>query len=108
MSGKPAGQLAYEAWFDAAHGFMPAVGTTAAEVWARGTGDWHATWEAAAAAVETEQVRLAREDRDQLRKRVLDLAADLESSAAVTAPSKKSGIESDTAAKLRQAAEPPS
>lgn len=48
MTGATPGQAAYEAWFDAAHGFMPAPVTTAAEVWARGTGDWHATWEAAA------------------------------------------------------------
>lgn len=38
--------------------------------------------EAAAAAVETEQVRSAREDRDQLRAQVLALAAELENEAA--------------------------
>jgi hypothetical protein len=38
--------------------------------------------EAAAAAVETEQVRLAREDRDQLRGKVLALAAKWDATAA--------------------------
>lgn len=43
---------------------------------------WIAAWQAAATAVETGQVRLAREDRDGLRKRMLDLAAELEDQAA--------------------------
>jgi hypothetical protein len=55
-----------------------------------------------------EQVRLARQDRDQLRKAVLDLAADLENSAAITAPSAKSRAEASDAARLRKIAEPPS
>lgn len=54
-----------------------------------------------------EQLRLAREDRDQLRTAVLDLAAGLEESAAKTAPSKKSQIENAAAARLRTIAEPP-
>jgi hypothetical protein len=58
VSGKTAGQQLREAY-------------TAAVL---GPGGEPATWEAAAAAVETGQLRLAREDRDSLRKRVLDLA----------------------------------
>jgi hypothetical protein len=71
MSGKTAGQLAYET-------YVSFVGLPLA--------DWpweadyvnRALWDAVAAAVETDQLRLAREDRDQLRKQVLDLAAELE------------------------------
>ena len=68
----------------------------------------HKAWEAAGAAVETEQLRLARADRDQLRKHVLALAADLDNSATATRPSRKSDIESELAIALRKIAEPPS
>lgn len=54
MSEKTLGQAAYEAWFHAAHsGFLSATASSAEEVWARGSGDWHATWEAAAKAAVT-------------------------------------------------------
>jgi hypothetical protein len=83
MSGKTAGQLAYEALHASVARRQPR------HIWVT----WDAVdeindgipgeplredLEAAAAAVETEQARLAREDRDQLRKQVLDLAAELE------------------------------
>ncbi len=57
---------------------------------------------AADLAREREQVRLARQDRDGTRKRMLDLAAGFEESAAVTAPSAKSRAEAAAAEKIRK------
>jgi hypothetical protein len=62
-------------------------------------------------AADAEQVRLAREDRDQLRKRMLDLAAELEDEAAslsATGVTRGNRLRHETAAKLRRAAGPPS
>jgi hypothetical protein len=83
MSGKTAGQQAYETMHasreqrDQSGSHIPWL-----ELDESMPGDFGALkredMEAAAAAVETDQVRLAREDRDQLRKQVLDLAAALE------------------------------
>jgi hypothetical protein len=78
VSGKTAGQQAYEAFVAWRAERDPMMICT----------DWthpavaHEGWEAVAATVETGQVRLAREDRDQLRKQVLDLAAALEAEGA--------------------------
>lgn len=78
MSGKTAGQ-ADESWRAAWMAFI-AVADPGRDLSELAGGDeadpqWRAAWQAAATAVETDQLRLAREDRDQLRKRMLDLAA---------------------------------
>jgi hypothetical protein len=118
MSGKTAGQAAYEAGVrvmldgDIAADRVPDEGPDFA---------WDAigslerdSWEAAAQAVLNdafpglrEQVRLAREDRDQLRKQVLDLAADLDGRCA-TRPPGRSHTEHEIAIALRKIAGPPS
>jgi len=54
------------------------------------------------------QVRLAREDRDQLRRAVLDLAADLEDEAERNDCACESKTGNAAAARLRKIAEPPS
>jgi hypothetical protein len=91
VSGKTAGQLAYETMHasreqrDQRGSHIPWL-----ELDGSMRGDFGALkredMEAAATAVETEQVRLARQDRDQLRKQVLDLAAELEAEAFRIAP----------------------
>jgi hypothetical protein len=92
--GKTAGQQAYEGFYAGTECGPPVP-------WAQLT-DWDEHWEAAGRAVETRQLRLAREDRDSLKRRVLDLAADLDNSAAATRPSKKSTIEDELAIALRK------
>ena len=76
MSAAKPGQAAYEAWFNAAHAFVPAAGTTAAEVWARGTPDWHDTWEAAAkaghAAIAAQDARPAPGLREAIEAKLAD------------------------------------
>jgi hypothetical protein len=77
--GKTGGQLAYEAfkaWRAERDPMMLVVDWTHPMAEAAREG-----WEAAAAAVETQQVRLAREDRDAVRGRMLALAAELEAEA---------------------------
>ena len=93
--GRTGGQLAYEA-------YVSSVGLPLS--------DWpweadhvnQALWGAVAQAVETEQVRLARADRDAVRGRMLALAARLDESAAATEPSRKSEIEREAAIAIRQ------
>jgi hypothetical protein len=80
----------------------------------------HRNYENAAATVVNEQLRLAREDRDQLRKHVLDQAAKYEAEAFRIAPpgapedppDMADYIRAETlnvaAARLRQVAGPPS
>lgn len=112
MSGKPAGQLAYEAfraWREERDPMMICTDWTHPAVAREG-------WEAAAAAVETEQLRLAREDRDQLRKAVLGLAGEWKDDAAAdenrvrpeTGSAIRARIRNQCADDLRHAAEPPS
>lgn len=116
MSGKTAGQVAYETRQAAKARRMGAPdsepdSTLVAIIglrWEELPAGMQADEEAAATAVETDQVRLAREDRDQLRKQVLGLAADLDISAMATRPSRKSDIESEIAIALRKIAGPPS
>jgi hypothetical protein len=109
VSGETAGQQAYEARYAA---MAARLGQDEFSwEWDEVDPGNRADWEAAAAAVETDQVRLAREDRDQLRKRVLDLAAELEDEAAslsATGVTRGNRLRHETAAKLRHAAEPPS
>jgi hypothetical protein len=113
MSGKTAGQQVYET--------LGADPASLAVPWAFLSADDRQVWEAAAAAVETEQVRLAREDRDSLRKRVLDLAAALEAEGdeEITIARKRQGAADDIdrnrgrvfklcASRLRKIAGPPS
>jgi hypothetical protein len=86
MSGKSAGQQAYEARQAAKARRMGAPdsepdSTLVAIIglrWEELPAGMKADEEAAATAVETGQLSLAREDRDQLRKQVLDLAAKFE------------------------------
>jgi hypothetical protein len=98
MSGKTAGQQAYEAFYDA----TPAGRGLS---WDEIGDSLRGYWTAAAAAVETEQVRLAREDRDQLRKQVLDLAGELDGRCP-TRPPGQSHTEHEIAIALRKLMEP--
>ena len=101
--GKIAGQQACDAFWEAVRGDLARTGD--GWDWALGPGVTKG-WEAAGRAVETQQLRLAREDRDRLKRRVLELAADLDNSAAATRPSKKSTIEDEVAIALRRLLEP--
>lgn len=65
---KTAGQMAYEAFTAVRYAGALTTAWTSPSV-------AHKAWEAAAAAVETEQLREIRADRDQLKKRMLDLAS---------------------------------
>jgi hypothetical protein len=109
MTAKTAGQLAYEAM----HASREKRGHEGGHIaWEQldefMAGDFAALkredLEAAAAAVETEQLRLVREDRDARTRRMLDVAANLEQSAAATHPSAKSRAETAAAAKIRKGA----
>lgn len=78
MNSKSAGQLACEAFWAAVR--IRNGGEDAGD-WPGNAWEWagetnsRESWEAAAAAVETEQLREIRADRDQLKKRMLDLAS---------------------------------
>jgi hypothetical protein len=74
-NGKTAGQQACIAWNAA---YAEQYGIEARNEWAASDPRGRAAWEAAAAAVETDQLRLARESRDDLKRRMLDLAAKFE------------------------------
>lgn len=74
MTGETPGQLAYEA-------VAAAIGGTF-DTWAKLTAAERKGWEAGGAAVETQQLRLARADRDAVRGRMLALAGELEELAA--------------------------
>jgi len=96
--GKTPGQLAYETFWA-----QPQTGLgDTSQRWDYEFPGIRKAWEAAAAAVETEQVRLARADRDAVRGRMLALAARLDESAAQTEPSRKSEIEREIAIAIRQ------
>jgi len=72
--GKTGGQLAYETFWA-----QPQTGLgDTSQRWDYEFPGIRKAWEAAAAAVETEQVRLARADRDAVRGRMLTLADELE------------------------------
>jgi hypothetical protein len=77
VNGKSAGQTAYEAFMLTDPPDVPGdVEVVLANTWqAMGT-KGRARWESVAAAVETEQLRLARADRDQLKKRMLGLVSE--------------------------------
>jgi hypothetical protein len=90
-------------------------------LWARVGQHERGRWERGAANVETGQLRLAREDRDQLRKQVLDLAAALEAEGAeeIAIARKRQGPADEIgknrgrvfnlcASRIRRIAEPPS
>lgn len=104
MNGKSGGQQAYEAFKAWRAERDPMMLVT----------DWthpsvaHEGWEAAAAAVETEQVRLVREDRDQLRGKVLALVAELLEEAHAAPSRSEFEIKQDITVRLRKIAEPPS
>ena len=123
--GKTAGQQAYEALMRSITDRNPDVPVV---LWERlddlardgyTSGDTQADWEAAGRAVETQQLRLAREGRDSLRKRMLDLADELEDEGAeydqivgdgevrLLAERLAAQARMD-AARIRQIAEPPS
>jgi hypothetical protein len=98
VSGKTAGQQAYEAGGGGIYGFSDSRQRLAYEdldpLARKG-------FEAAAAAVETGQLRLAREDRDSLKRRVLDLAGELDGRCA-TRPPGQSHTEHEIAIALRK------
>ncbi len=73
MNAQTPGQMACIAWNAA---FGEQFGIIAADEWELGDPRGRAAWEAAAAAVETEQLREVRADRDRFKKRMLDLAAE--------------------------------
>lgn len=123
MSGETAGQLACEAFWVVIRG-RDGLRNDPADAWPWATSQGaDEAWEAAAAAVETEQLRLARADRDQLRKAVLslaaawgDLAVKCDEAAALDGMAKAAVRDQATFARqlrecadqLRKAAEPPS
>jgi hypothetical protein len=84
--GKTGGQLAYEAYAKAIPEdlFPQPLRGMEWTPWEKLPDAEKRAYEAAAAAVETEQVRLARADRDAVRGRMLALAAQLETAAAHT------------------------
>jgi hypothetical protein len=77
--GKTAGEAPVEPWRAAWLAFREAAGFDYADDRAPDDeldAQWIAAWQAAAAALETQQLRLAREGRDSLKRRVLALAAE--------------------------------
>lgn len=108
MTAKTPGQLACETFWAAVRRLH---GGEDAGDWPGNAWDWandrnsREAWHEAAAAVETEQVRLAHQDRDSLRERMLDIATELEGEAAslnATGVTRGNRIRRDAAAKIRK------
>jgi len=77
MTGKSAGQIAYEAFMLTDPPKVPAdLEVALANTWQAMGAKGRKRWEHVAAAVETEQLREVRADRDRFKKRMLDLAAE--------------------------------
>jgi uncharacterized membrane-anchored protein len=111
VNGKTAGQAIWESLRETAPQEFGDDSDRAFATWDELPAIRRKRMETAAAAVETQQLRLVREDRDQLRKQVLDLAAELEGEAAslsATGVTRGNRLRHETAEKLRKIAEPTS
>jgi hypothetical protein len=101
MSGKTPGQLIHESLCESAVAEF-GMPIEAFQPWDQVRESQRTRLEAAAAAVETEQLLLAREDRDAVRERMLALAAELEDEAARNDCACESKTAGDAAKRIRK------